>query len=150
MTTPSPDTTPERVPERVPSGSQMAPEASANRVGPRVPLSPIGDPLSEPSRVGPTSGSGHPNFNPGTVWLITPRTRDAWTAALDLLDDNEPHDLLDLRQVMHDTGDLAHRTITNHLRSASRRGWITLRRGKVRLRDRGLIETALDALDGVA
>lgn len=82
-------------------------------------------------------------FNPGTVWLTTPRCTPAWIALLDLLDDDQDHDLLDVRQVMLDTADLAPRTITHHLRSASRRGWITIRRGKVHLRNRDLIEKAL-------
>lgn len=85
-------------------------------------------------------------FNPGTVWLTTPRTAPAWTAALHLLEDNQWHDLLDLRQAMHDAADLAPRTITTHLRSAARRGWITFRRGKVQLRNREAIEAALDEL----
>lgn len=115
---------------------------------------PLGtDALSEPSDEQPTSASETDertnHFNPGTVWLITPRTAPAWTAALDLLDDNRAHDLLDLRQVMLDASDLAPRTINNHLRSATRRGWISTRRGTVRLRDRQLVEAALDAMDGV-
>lgn len=87
-------------------------------------------------------------FKPGTVWLTTPRTAPAWIAALDFLTDNQWHALLDIRQVMLGASDLAPRTISNHLRSASRRGWITIRRGKVRLRNRQLIEGALDAVDG--
>lgn len=86
-------------------------------------------------------------FNPGTTWLITPRTHHAWTAVLTLLDDEQPHDLLDVRRAMIDAGDLAPRTISNHLRSAVRRRWITARRGKVRLRNRDLLEAALDAVD---
>ncbi|AIY17760.2 hypothetical protein KR76_15125 [Pimelobacter simplex] len=48
---------------------------------------------------------------------------------------------------MRNTADLNDQTIRNHLRSASRRGWITTRRGRTRLRDRNLIETALNATD---
>lgn len=86
-----------------------------------------------------------PTFNPGTTWLITPRTTPAWTAALHILDDNNWHPTQDLADAMHAAGDLAPRTITNHLRSASRRSWITNRRGRTKLRDRDLLEAALDA-----
>lgn len=87
------------------------------------------------------------HFNPGTVWLVTPRTAPAWTAVLDLLNDTEWHDVGDLAQVMRDTADLADRTIKTHLRSASRRGWIQTRGNRARLRNRELIEAALDAMD---
>jgi hypothetical protein len=87
-------------------------------------------------------------FNPGTTWLITNRTRPAWTAALDLLDDDQWHETTELAQTMRNTAELADRTIATHLRSASRRGWITKRRGRVKLRSRTLVEQALDLTDG--
>lgn len=126
--------------------------ADASRVRRPAPTSTRADALSEPSSSASapsaSSASDHSRFNPGTTWFITNRTHPAWTAALDLLDDEKPHDLLDVRQAMLGATDLAPRTVANHLRSASRRGWISIRRGKVRLRNRQLVEDALDAMDG--
>lgn len=89
-------------------------------------------------------------FAPGTIWLITPRTAPAWTAVLHLLYDDQWHSLTDVADAMRTTANLAPTTIRHHLRSAGRRGWITTRRGRVKLRDRDLIETALDQLGGPA
>ena len=94
------------------------------------------------------TGRGHrTTFNPGTTWLITPRTHPAWAAVLDLLSDGTWHHTDTIAQAMRDTAGLAPRTIENHLRSAARRGWINRRGGKVRLRDRQTIEQALDLMD---
>lgn len=90
------------------------------------------------------------DFRPGTRWLTTPRTAPAWRATIDLLDDNQWHPVEIIAQAMRDTADLAPRTIKAHLRSASRRGWIRLSHGRVQLRDRSLIEAALDHVDGVS
>ncbi len=79
---------------------------------------------------------------PGTTWLITERTRPAWTAVLALLDDNRAHPHHDVAATMRSAG-LAPRTIQNHLRSASRRGWIHSRRGLITLRNRQAITAAL-------
>lgn len=82
------------------------------------------------------------------LWLITPRTRPAWVEALRLLDDGNWHDITELHQVMHDAADLAPRTIANHLRTAGHRRWITRNGNRIRIRDRHLIEAALDATEG--
>lgn len=86
-------------------------------------------------------------FNPGTTWLITNRTRPAWTAVLDLLDDNNWHPTADVYQAMRATSGLADRTIRKHLNSAGHRQWIQTRRGRTRLRNPDLIEAALDQTD---
>lgn len=134
-----------------PSASQVRPEggprAHASQVRPSVPP-PLGtDALGEPLRDAPASASqtrDAATFNPGTVWLITDRTRDAWTAVLHLLADNQWHAYADVHDAMWRASNLADQTINNHLRSASRRGWITSRRKRIKLRDRHLIEAALD------
>ncbi|GEB13565.1 hypothetical protein GUY44_07030 [Pimelobacter simplex] len=144
------DCVPECVPDCVPTGARAPRESSASH----VPHSYEGDALSEPSRdalasASPRQDEHHPppGFSTGSQWLLTPRCRPAWIAILDLLDDDQWHPTTDLAQLMRNTADLNDQTIRNHLRSASRRGWITTRRGRTRLRDRNLIETALNATD---
>ena len=139
LTTPN-----QRVPERVPECVPEAPRAPSETSASPSPSSPIGDALNEPSRVRPNECVPPPGFNPGTTWLLTPRTRPAWIALLDLLDDDQWHPTTDVAQAMKNAADLADRTIHNHLRSAGRRGWITTRRGRTRLRNRNHIEQALD------
>lgn len=148
MTNPN-DLVPTSSPPRPPAGT-----TSPNRPRPSSP-SPLGDEVdlsrrSHTTTTTPTSSPGttseSPLFKPGTTWLVTPNTKDAWAAALTLLDDDNWHDIEDLHDAMHATG-LADRTIANHLRSAGRRRWITRRNKRVRLLDRAAaVEQALDAL----
>lgn len=76
------------------------------------------------------------------VWLITDNTREAWTNVLKLLADNHPHHVDEITTAMDE---LAPRTIDNHLRSASRRGWITRQGDHISLRSKALIEGALES-----
>lgn len=77
------------------------------------------------------------------LWLITDRTRPAWTAVHHLLSDGQWHPTAEVANAMRMASELAPRTIENHLRSASARRWINQRRGRVRIRD-----DFHDALDG--
>lgn len=86
-------------------------------------------------------------MNPGTTWLLTPRCRPAWIAALNILDDDQWHPIEDVVQAMRDASTMASRTIENHFASAGRRRWIERRRGRIRLRDRAAFEAALDAAE---
>lgn len=79
-----------------------------------------------------------------SLWLITNRTHPAWDAIWRLLNDGHWHPRTEVVELMHQTG-LAPRTIDNHLRSASRRGWITQSRGRVKVRDSHAIDAALSA-----
>jgi hypothetical protein len=97
------------------------------------------DDHQKPARSSQPTGT---TYNPGTVWLTTPRSTPAWTAAAALLDDNQWHPRQDLIDAMQAAG-LARRTIHHHLRSASQRGWIRQHRGKVKLRDRHALDAAL-------
>lgn len=149
---------PQSVPKSVPGGTDRRRHAGPSP----VPSSPKGTDLRDPSvgtpSVRPTPGTDHAkptteetpmnqHFNPGTTWLITNRTRPAWTAVLDLLDDNNWHPTADVYQAMRATSGLADRTIRKHLNSAGRRRWIETRRGRTRLRNPHLIEAALDQTD---
>lgn len=149
---------PQYVPKYVPSGTH--PRFSVVR--PPVPLPPGTDHrircIGNHHQCVPNPGTDHENptteespmqhlFNPGTTWLITNRTRPAWTAVLDLLDDNNWHPTADVYQAMRATSGLADRTIRKHLNSAGRRQWIETRRSRTRLRNPHLIEAALDQTD---
>lgn len=142
----------ECVPECVPSVSQEAPRASASECvseSPRVtPLGGLRDTLSEPVTSQSHECVPHPADTGHTTWLLTPRCRPAWTAVLHLLDDNQWHPTSEVTAAMRAAANLAPSTITNHLRAAGRRRWIQQRRGRVRLRDRFLLEQALDTQAG--
>lgn len=84
------------------------------------------------------------SFRPGSVWLITERTAPAWTALLATFNDNQWHDQTQFEQLMRNTARLADRTITNHLRSASRRGWIKRSQGLTKITRPDLIQAALN------
>lgn len=85
-------------------------------------------------------------FNHGTTWLITERTAPAWAAVLNLLNDGQWHHRADIYQAMRETANLADQTINNHLKSASRRGWITTRDDLVKVRNTDLIRHHLGAV----
>lgn len=137
----------DRVPNRVPTMSRKAVRADASRPCPPSPSPPEGDTVSEPSRPCPPTVSRQGQFNPGTTWLVTARTQPAWTAVLDLLADGQWHETTDVHDVMWRAANLAPSTIEHHLRSASRRGWITRRRKRVLLLNHEAIEAALDVME---
>lgn len=139
-------TTHKSVPSPSPSPSPAGRTPQSGVVRPPVPL-PLGTDHPDGSvgtdhEVRPNTGTDHPH-NPGTTWLLTDRCRPAWIAVLDLLDDGHWHDTTDVHDAMWRAANLAPRTIENHLRSAGRRGWITRRNKRIRLRDRDAIEQAL-------
>lgn len=84
-------------------------------------------------------------YKSGAVWLVTERTAPAWQAALDLLVDG-PKPIEEVAAVMREASALHPQTIDKHLKSASRRGWISNRRGTVTLRREDLIRADLGAV----
>ncbi len=86
------------------------------------------------------------HHRPGTTWLVTERTAPAWQAVLDTFECDRWYPLDDVVKVMRDAGQLANRTVENHLASASRRGWINRSKRLVRVIRPDLIQAQLEAL----
>jgi hypothetical protein len=80
-----------------------------------------------------------------TRQIIGPRSTPAWDAAINYLDDDQWHPIPELLTAMLDASDLSRRTVQNYLASASRRGWVRRKRGKVKIRDRHALDAALDS-----
>lgn len=142
----------ECVPECVPSVSQKGVRACASEwVSVSPPLTPLGGTQGHTQQARASESHEcvpHPSDQGRSTWLLTPRSKPAWLAVLHLLNDNNWHPTTEVAQAMRDTAALADSTIHNQLRAAGRRQWTTTKRGRTRLRNRHLIEEALDHLVG--
>lgn len=95
----------------------------------------------------PDTPNPNPLFKTGTVWLLTPRSRPAWQAIANLLDDDQWHPIEEAQLLLRTISNLAPRTIENHLGAARARKWISRRKGRIRINDRLAFAAALLATE---
>lgn len=138
------------VPHPVPTLSREGSPGTAETTLSLVP-SPYGrDRVDEPPATLSRTRSNTLSRPPSGRWLVTTRTTPAWHAVLDLLDNDQWHPRTDVEHAMKTTADLHPTTVRGLLRSASRRGWIRMHRGRIRLRNAHLIEADLETYGGAS
>lgn len=141
-------THPDPVPDPVPTLSRTGVPGTVETTLSHVPLSSMGTGSTSPPRPCPGTDTAPSPRTTGGRWLVTPRTAPAWQSILDLLDDNHWHPRSEVEHLLATNANLASRTIASYLNSASARGWINIRRGRIRLRHAHLIEADLEAFGG--